>query len=142
MRASSCGLLILLATLPPVAAAPDEELRALLDRQAADWNRGDIGAFMQGYEDSEETTFVGRTVVKGYQGVLRRYRERYPTRQAMGTLRFSDIEIRLLGGDYACATGRFHLERVASAGGRASGLFSLILRKTPQGWKIIHDHTS
>jgi ketosteroid isomerase-like protein len=134
-------LLILLFAVRLLAATPAEEIRGLLDRQVTDWNRGDVRAFMQGYEDSEETTYAGTTVVKGYQRTLERYLDRYPTRQVMGTLRFSDIDIRLLGSDYACALGKFHLERPESAGGNASGIFSLVLRKTPKGWKIILDHT-
>ena len=135
-------LLVLLFAVPLLAATPAEQIRALLDQQVADWNRGDVPAFMRGYDDSPETTYISNTVLKGYQRVLERYRVRYPTRENMGTLRFSDIEIRLLGSDYAYAVGRFHLERPASAGGEASGLFSLILRQTPRGWKIILDHTS
>lgn len=135
-------LLILLFTVPLFAATPVEEIRAVLDRQVTDWNRGDVRAFMQGYDDSEETTYVGNAVVKGYRRVLERYLDRYPTRQAMGTVRFSDIDIRLLGSGYACVLGKFHLERAEGAGGNASGIFSLILRRTPQGWKIILDHAS
>ncbi|MGH9659635.1 MAG: YybH family protein [Bryobacteraceae bacterium] len=124
------------------AATPEDEIRAILDRQAADWNRGDIGAFMQAYEDSEETAFIGSAVVKGYQRVLARYRERYPTREKMGALRFSALEVRPLGPDHASVVGRFHLQRSTEGGGDATGIFSLVLRRTPRGWKIILDHTS
>ncbi len=135
-------LLTLLFAASLAAATPGDEIRALLDQQVADWNRGDVRAFMQGYEDSEDTTFIGAAVVKGHQKVLQRYLDRYPTLQIMGKLRFSDVEIRLLGSDHAWALGKFYLERPESAGGKASGIFSLVLRKTPKGWRIILDHTS
>jgi len=125
-----------------LALTPEQEIRSVLDGQVAAWNRGDIPAFMEGYDKSEATTFVGTGITKGHAQVLARYLERYPTRERMGTLRFSDIEIRVLGTEYASVIGRFHLDRTADVGGEAAGVFTLVLHKTAQGWKIILDHTS
>ena len=74
--------------------------------------------------------------------MLSRYQKKYATRQQMGTLRFSDLDVRTLTTDIATVTGRFQLNREKDAGGDASGWFTLILRKTAGGWKIVHDHTS
>ena len=134
--------LCLLAALPLLAAAPEKEIRSVLDAQVAAWNRGDIPAFMEGYDQSDSTTFVGTDITKGHAQVLARYLKRYPTRDKMGTLRFADIEMRMLGCDYASVIGRFHLDRAADAGGEASGIFTLLFHKTGQGWKVILDHTS
>jgi ketosteroid isomerase-like protein len=60
----------------------------------------------------------------------------------MGKLAFSNVEVRTLAPGVALVTGEFHLERTAAGGGNAAGRYTLILRKTPAGWKIIHDHTS
>jgi ketosteroid isomerase-like protein len=76
------------------------------------------------------------------QAILARYRRAYPTREAMGTLTFSNIDVRTLSADLALVTGEFHLERTSAGGGNAAGRYTLILRKTPAGWKIIHDHSS
>jgi ketosteroid isomerase-like protein len=135
-------LLYLLAVLPLVAAGPEQEIRGVLDAQVAAWNRGDIPGFMEGYDKSESTTFVGTEITKGHAEVLARYLKKYPTREKMGTLRFSDIEMRMLGADYASVIGRFHLDRAADAGGEASGIFTLLFHRTGQGWKVILDHTS
>jgi len=135
-------LLYLLAVLPLVAAGPEQEIRGVLDAQVATWNRGDIPGFMEGYDKSESTTFVGTEITKGHAEVLARYLKKYPTREKMGTLRFSDIEMRMLGADYASVIGRFHLDRAADAGGEASGIFTLLFHRTGQGWKVILDHTS
>lgn len=108
----------------------------------AAWNRGDIPGFMAGYDNSESTTFVGATVTKGHAQVLENYKKRYPTRENMGTLRFSDIEIRPLGPEHAVVIGRFHLDRSSAGGGEASGIFTLIFQKGKGEWKIILDHTS
>jgi ketosteroid isomerase-like protein len=40
-------------------------------------------------------------------------------------------------------TGNFHLERTAKGEAKKDdGIFSLVWRKGPQGWKILLDHTS
>jgi uncharacterized protein (TIGR02246 family) len=132
----------LLLALPLLAAFPEQEIRQVLDDQVAAWNRGDIRGFMEGYDKSESTTFVGSTITKGHAQVLARYLTLYPTREKMGTLKFSILDVRPMGADYAAVIGRFHLDRSAEAGGEASGIFTLLFHKTGQGWKIILDHTS
>ncbi|HYL36251.1 MAG TPA: SgcJ/EcaC family oxidoreductase [Bryobacteraceae bacterium] len=135
-------LLPLLVALPLLAASPDTQIRQVLEEQVAAWNRGDIRGFMEGYDKSGDTTFVGAAITKGHAEVLANYLKRYPTREKMGTLKYSGLEIRPLGPDYAAVIGRFHLDRSAEAGGEASGIFTLVFRKTSEGWKIILDHTS
>jgi ketosteroid isomerase-like protein len=135
-------LVSLLIALPLMAASPEQDIRSVLDDQVAAWNRGDIPGFMEGYDKSESTTFVGPTITKGHAQVLANYRKRYPTPEKMGTLRFSDLEIRPLGADYASVIGKFHLDRSAAAGGESSGIFTLLFHKTAKGWKVILDHTS
>lgn len=135
-------LISLLIVLPLIAAPPEQDIRRVLDDQVAAWNRGDIPGFMEGYDKSESTTFVGSTITKGYAQVLVNYRKRYPTPEKMGKLRFSDLEIRPLGAEYASVIGKFHLDRSAAAGGESSGIFTLLFHKTAKGWKVILDHTS
>ncbi|HTZ89205.1 MAG TPA: SgcJ/EcaC family oxidoreductase [Alloacidobacterium sp.] len=120
----------------------ERAIKQVLTDQVSAWNRGDIDAFMQGYENSPETTFIGKTVRHGWQQVLERYKSSYSTREAMGTLAFSDLTVRMLGSEYAVATGQYHLTRSAAGGGDASGVFSLVWEKSAEGWKIILDHTS
>jgi uncharacterized protein (TIGR02246 family) len=123
--------------------AQGDDVRAVLTHSEEAWNRGDLVAFASYYEDSPETTFIGREVVRGgVQAILARYRKAYPTPEAMGTLSFSNVVVRMLAPELALVTGEFHLERTAAGGGNAAGRYTLILRKTPAGWKIIHDHTS
>jgi ketosteroid isomerase-like protein len=85
---------------------------------------------------------MGKTVRRGYEAVRQRYHEQYPTAEKMGNVKFSDLSVTLLGSDYASVTGAFYLTRAESAGGNASGIFSLLFQRTPAGWKIILDHTS
>ena len=151
------GLLILLAValgsagsgMATTATANDAAaIRQVMDQQQAAWNRGDVAGYMRGYKDAPDTTFVGTSVRKGYQAILESYRKHYADNTQMGRLTFSDFDVRLLPGArgevrYAVVTGRFHLDRTAH--GEASkddGVFSLLWEKTPDGWKIILDHTS
>lgn len=122
------------------SADPEAEIRAVLEAQVEAWNRGDVDAFMQGYWKSDKTKFVGSNgVLRGWQAVLDRYRRQYPDRQAMGRLTFSDLEIALLAQDAALVLGHWQLEREHD---RPGGVFTLVFRKFPEGWRIIHDHTS
>jgi ketosteroid isomerase-like protein len=134
--------LVFLSALPLLAATPQQQIRQVLDTQVTAWNRGDIPAFMEGYDKSDSTTFVSATITKGHAQVLANYLKRYPTRANMGILKFTDLDIRMLGADYAVVIGRFHLDRTPQSGGEASGIFTLLFHNTSQGWRIILDHTS
>jgi uncharacterized protein (TIGR02246 family) len=119
------------------------DIRAVLDKQMEDWNRGDIASFLRGYDRSAEITFLGQSgVSRGFDGVEQRYRRNYGTPEKMGKLRFSEIEVRMLGEEYALVLGRFELTRAAEHGGPASGRFTLVFVKRSEGWRILHDHTS
>ena len=134
---------LLLLAFAPALFAQGDEIKAMLKNSEAAWNRGDLAAFASDYEDAPTTTFVGREVTRGgVDAILARYQRGYPTADARGTLTFSEIEVRPLGEGYALAIGRFALKRTAAGGGDASGRFTLVLRKTAKGWKIIHDHSS
>jgi uncharacterized protein (TIGR02246 family) len=139
MRKLVLGMLL----LPALAAQSSEsEIRAVLDRQVEDWNRGDVRAFMQGYEDSPDTLFIGSSIVRGHEQVLERYLSRYSTKEQMGRLTFTIVEVRALGADYALVIGKFHLDRTSAAGGNSDGVFTLTFQKKQGRWKIINDHTS
>jgi len=134
---------ILLLACAPLAFTQTKEIEKVLKDSEVAWNRGDLVSFVSYYQDSPDTTFIGREVVRGgVDAILARYRRAYPTPKIMGILTFSEIEVRPLARGVALATGKFALQRSTDAGGDASGRFTLILKRTPQGWKIIHDHTS
>jgi ketosteroid isomerase-like protein len=129
-------------------SSDDAAIRAAIGAQAEAWNRADIPTFMQTYENSPDTTFIGAKLRKGYGPILERYKQAYTTPEQMGKLTFGDLEVRLLptssgAVEYAVVTGTFHLERAAHGEAKKDdGIFSLVWRKGPQGWKIILDHTS
>jgi ketosteroid isomerase-like protein len=97
---------------------------------------------MHGYKNSPDTTFIGQTIAHGYQPILERYKAAYANSDAMGRLTFSELDVRMLGPDHAVVVGKYHLTRTAAGGGDASGIYSLILEREPEGWRIIVDHTT
>jgi beta-aspartyl-peptidase (threonine type) len=117
-------------------------VRSVLDRQAADWNKGDLDGFLAGYWNSPRVVFQsGGQRHIGFEAMRARYRQRYQSEgKAMGRLVFSGIEIEALGPDAAMARGDWRL--TMPDGATPGGLFTVILRKFPDGWKIVHDHTS
>lgn len=136
--------------LAPCARAADEAtaIRDVLAAQQAAWNRGDLDSFVQPYKDAPDTTFIGSSIRQGYARILESYKKHYATREQMGTLTYSDINVRLLPcpdgqSHYAAVTGRFHLDRTAhGTAAKDDGVFSLIWEKTTDGWKIVLDHSS
>jgi uncharacterized protein (TIGR02246 family) len=134
-------------TPPPTSPPYDETAdRAAIDRLLTDqveaWNAGDIARFMEGYWASDSLRFAsGGSVQQGYQTTMDRYYSAYPDRQTMGTLTFTLEEVRILSPEWATVFGRFHLARDPAIGD-ARGLFTLMLRKFPEGWRIVSDHTS
>lgn len=126
----------------PAPAGDQEAIVALLVESTEGWNRRDLDAFMVPYLEGPEATYVGsRGLVRGKAAIRETYATSWfaPGRDP-GRLRFQDIEVRMLGRDHALAVGRY----VVEAAGRdtSTGLFSLVLRRTPAGWRIVHDHSS
>ncbi|MDA7977985.1 MAG: nuclear transport factor 2 family protein [Pirellulales bacterium] len=116
-----------------------EQIKSVLFKQQAAWNNGDIDAFMESYWKSEKLTFSsGGETTRGWQATIDRYKMKYNSRDLMGQLTFSELEVTMLAGDAALALGRWKLERDEPAGGN----FSLIFRRLNGVWLIIHDHTS
>lgn len=106
------------------------------------WNSGDLEGYLKGYKDSPDTIFVGRQISRGYQQIAEDYKHNYPNRSLMGTLAFSELEAHPISDQFATCLGHYHLDRARKDGGPADGIFSLLLEKTDDGWKIILDHTS
>jgi L-asparaginase / beta-aspartyl-peptidase len=112
----------------------------VLTKQQDAWNRGDLAAFMEGYWNSPEVTFAGSSgITRGWQPVMERYQKNYPDKKAMGHLEFSDLQVHALGENTALVLGRWHLKRDSDELG---GVFTLVFERFPEGWRIIHDHTS
>jgi beta-aspartyl-peptidase (threonine type) len=123
-------------------AESESAVRAVLDAQVVAWNKGDIDGFMRGYWMSKDLTFFsGGSETHGWTETLDRYRKSYKgTGKQMGQLTFGDLRIEMLSPDAAFVRGTWKLT-MPSDPKTPHGLFTLIFRKTPDGWRIIHDST-
>jgi beta-aspartyl-peptidase (threonine type) len=129
-------------------SAPDTQAKdraavtQLIKDQQVSWNKGDIDSFMEAYWHSPDLTFSGASgVQRGFEAVRARYKKVYPDRSTMGQLDFSDLEFHFIGNDGALVLGHWHLAREKDKGD-IGGVFSLVWQRFPEGWRIIHDHTS
>jgi beta-aspartyl-peptidase (threonine type) len=124
------------------AAPNDNAVEHVLRTQQDAWNHHDLDGFMAGYWNSAELTFfAGAKQTGGWQATLDRYRTTYASPgHEMGMLEFSGLRIEMLGPSAAFVRGAWHL--TMSDGKTPHGLFTLVFRKFPEGWKIVHDHTS
>jgi beta-aspartyl-peptidase (threonine type) len=133
--------LVLFVTPLCAADTPSDSVKAVLTTQVESWNKGDLDGFLSTYWKSDDLVFFsGGTVSKGHQAVSDRYQKRYKADgKEMGKLTFSDLEVQMLGTDTAMVRGKWKLDLKAE---KPEGLFTLIVKKLPDGWKITHDHTS
>jgi ketosteroid isomerase-like protein len=123
---------------PPPQEQIAGEVRAALFSQQAAWNKGDIDTFTKTY-DANALFVSGDEITRGAATILERYKKKYSDRAKMGTLAFSDLEITALDENAALVLGRWSLKR---ANDEPHGRFTLLFRKTSDGWRIVHDHTS
>jgi uncharacterized protein (TIGR02246 family) len=128
----------------PLHTATRQELNIIkvLVAQENAWNKGDLAAFASSFKDSPDTLFITHQVFRGFAGLLEEYKHDYPSKAAMGTLSYSDLEVHPLDENFAVVIGKYHLERSKKDGGNAEGLFSLVFENTDNGWKIVVDHTT
>jgi ketosteroid isomerase-like protein len=138
-----CGSLV---CAPQVRAqeSPDSgaisEIQAVLNLQTRAWNNGDIDGYMRGYWQSDSLLFTsGGNIERGWRAARNKYKRSYNSRAKMGVLKFSEVEVHLLSGESAWAFGHWMLDR---EGDHPHGVFSLVFQRFPEGWKIVHDHTS
>ena len=122
------------------SAKSQNAINTLLKDQEEAWNRGDINAFMEGYWKSDQLVFVGGSgPVYGWKQTKDNYHKRYPSKEAMGQLRFEIIEMVQLDKRVIRVIGKYNLSRSM---GDLSGYFTLIFRRFNDRWLIVSDHTS
>ena len=146
MRAWPATLLLVMsaacaATQTP-ASDPATDVKAVWTAQVDAWNRGDLNGFMTGYWKSPDLVFFSNgSETRGWQETLDRYRARYQADgKQMGTLDFPQLEFVTLGTEAALARGRWRLKM--PDGQELSGMTSVIFRRLPEGWRVVHDHSS
>lgn len=141
IRTLGIPVLLLMSSVSVVLSQEGESAaQKLLTDQVTAWNAGDVEEFMKGYWNSDSTEFVsGGNIVRGYREVLARYKRTYDNREKMGKLEFAELQIRTISPKSVLATGVWKLHRAKD---QPWGRFTLLIEKKPEGWRIIHDHTS
>jgi uncharacterized protein (TIGR02246 family) len=132
----------LVLAVPVLAQDSTSAVQEVLQKQQDAWNHHDLAAFMAGYWNSPDLTFFsGAKQTSGWQATLERYQKTHQSEgREMGKLEFSGLNVKALSPDAAFVRGAWHL--TMSDGKTPHGLFTLVFRKFPDGWKIVHDHTS
>ena len=125
-----------------VSGNDSKAIERVLRKQQDAWNRHDLEGFMTGYWNSSQLTFFsGGKENDGWQATMERYLATYSSPgHEMGQLAFSNLRIQVLGQEGAFVRGAWKV--TMNNGKTPHGLFTLIFRKFPDGWKIVHDHTS
>jgi uncharacterized protein (TIGR02246 family) len=124
------------------AGDPTADVRAIWAAQVEAWNRGDLDGFMAGYWNSPDLVFFSnKTETRGWQQTLERYRASYKAEgRQMGTLDFPQLEFKVLGPEAVLARGQWRLKM--PDGKESTGMTSVTFQKRPEGWRIVHDHSS
>ena len=134
------SMVLALPAAPPPPPGAALVIRQALATEAAAWNRGDIPGFMDAYWNSGQTQFIGAGgIMLGWKTVRDHYLKTYPNRAAMGRLTFSGLEVTVLSPDAAYVVGHYRLDRAQD---HPQGVFTLLLRRFPRGWRIVSDHTT
>ena len=149
LAAALCS--VFFATAPAVSQKEDplftasrqqlDVVKIILAQQAA-WNKGDLDGYLSRYKDAPDTQAVLANLVRGIDNIRAAYRQNFPNKDSMGEIEDSDIEVKVLGDDYALATGKYHLNRPKKSGGPVEGSFMELFEKTPAGWQIIFSQST
>ena len=133
-------LIFILAASAQASPAPIKEITDVLQAQVAAWNRGDLDAYMNGYADDRNTEIAsGDTITRGWKALRNHYRKKYRGREQMGHVSFPEVRITILSSDAAAVIGRWQLQRPSD---EAHGSFALLMRRRPEGWRIVRDYTA
>jgi ketosteroid isomerase-like protein len=149
LAATFCVLFFV--TVPVGAQNPDplftatrqqlDVVKIILAQQNA-WNKGDLDSYLSHYKDSPDTQAVLANLVRGIDNIRSAFRQNFPSKDSMGAIEDTDIEVKALGDTYALATGKYHLNRPKKSGGPIEGTFMELFEKTPAGWQIIFSQST
>jgi uncharacterized protein (TIGR02246 family) len=138
-------------TVPAVSQNPDplftatrqqlDVVKIILAQEGA-WNKGDLDGYLSHYKDAPDTQAVLANLVRGVDNIRSAYKQNFPSKDSMGAIEDTDIEVKALGDNYALATGKYHLNRPKKSGGPVEGTFMELFEKTQAGWQIIFSQSS
>lgn len=128
------------ATPPVVVPTTAETFDAVsntLDAAAEAWSSGDVDAVMATYvADEPLLVFLGDTPIKGPDAVRAALEARAAQPGGLGQMTYEWFETLQFDVNTTVVSGRVVMRR----GGKTHrGLFTRVLRRTEDGWRIVHD---
>jgi uncharacterized protein (TIGR02246 family) len=140
MRIPLLAAALLLALAPSARADSPAEIRAVIARMEAAWNRGDFRGYMEGFQNPG-VKFVSKGRMQAdWQATLDHYVRDYggdPDRR--GHLHFSDIQVEMLSDDAAQLISHYRLDKPVEA---QDGINTRLFRKIDGRWVIALNHVS
>ena len=121
------------------------DITTMLANAAANWNRGDLDAFVSDYAPGAETTFIGsRGVLRGPDAIRAAYAPRFAPGGVRDSLSFELVDVDPLSSDLTHVIATYILARHVGARDSvtARGPTSLLMRRVNGRWRIVHDHSS
>lgn len=112
-----------------------------MNESAVAWNRQDLDEFLSTY--ARDAVFMGDPPTVGLDSIRVRYQRTYfaPGRPRLN-LAFDQLQTTMLGANHALMTGRCILTNPADNNKQSFCRFTLIWERRPEGWRMIHDHSS
>jgi len=141
------GFLLMIFCFSCVSNEPGCELNKhtiypKMQEQEDAWNKGDLEGFMKHYWKSDSLRFIGKSGLNyGWQKTLDNYKKSYKNKEEMGTLKFTNKSLDIVGEHTIFVIGEWKLTRADSLGD-LGGMYSLIWQQKNGKWVITTDHSS
>lgn len=131
-------LIALVLASPAGAQSVETQIRAEVDRYVAAINSTNAGAVASLYLSHPSVSSVGAGQIHRGGDFLR------DVYAQVGTIRMTtdSLAVTPLGTDAAIAVLRYRWAFERPGGGPVTGAMTLVYARTPQGWRVAHDHTS
>lgn len=110
---------------------------------AAGWNAGDLDRFVAVYADDPATSFLTTDgLIRGKAAITARYAPSFKAGgNTRGTLDFEFLDFRMAGPDHALLSARYRLTPAKAGALVEQGPTSVLFERTPEGWRIVADHS-
>ena len=90
-----------------------------MSAQELSWNNADLEAFMLPYWKSDSLMFIGKSGMKqGWKTTLSNYKKSYSNKEEMGSLKFENIDYKIIDSKSVLVTGKWLLVRKPELGNK------------------------
>lgn len=118
------------------------DVTKVLLKQESAWNKGDLDTYLSHYKNAEDTEAILSGPTRGISNIRFAFHQSFPSKESMGQLQQTEINVRALGEEHALVTGRYHLQRPRKSGGDTDGMFVEVLEKNGDVWQVVFSETA